>query len=131
MSNEKLNIIAALRKATHALKTLSEKDFKTEERKAFALAAFHECNQAEFFNPEFGDYFAWTEDEDFGGSDVATACNTIEDFDPYMVVQLTRVVRLPDVYVTQLADGTYETFDTEEEADARATAAEEAAASEK
>lgn len=127
-NNEKLNIVAALRVANEALKTLSEKDFTTEERKAFALQAFHQTNQPEFYNPEFGDYFAWTEDEDFGGSDVGTAIGTIDmqDFD---IVELTRVTRLPNVYAVALPNGEYETFDSEEEAEARANAAEEAAKS--
>lgn len=127
---EKLNIIAALRKAVEALKTLSEKDYSTEERKAYALRAFHEANQVEFFDPAFGDYFAWTEDEDYGGSDLETACDAI-DMEAYNLVQLTRVVRLPDVFVIALPGDNntidYEVFDTEDEAEARATAAEEAA----
>lgn len=127
--SEKLNVIAALRKAVEALKELSEKDFVTAERKAFALRAFHEANQKEFFDPNFGDYFAWTDDEEFGGSDIDSACDMIE-MEPYNLVQLTRVVRLPDVFVICVPDGDsikYEVYDTEDEADAAATAAEEAA----
>lgn len=123
------NIIAALRNAVEALKTLSEKDFATVDRKAFALRAFHECNMPEYFDPNFGDYFAWTDDEEYGGSDIETACDMIE-MEAYNLVQLTRVVRLPDVFVVALPDGEaikYEVYDSEDEADKRATAVEEAA----
>ena len=127
---EKLGIIHALRKAVDALKELSEKEYTTADRKAFALRAFHEVNQPEFFDPAYGDYFAWTEDAEYGGSDIESAADQIE-LEDYQLVQLTRVVHVPDVFVVAIpnaeGDIEYEVFDTEEEAEARANAAEEAA----
>jgi hypothetical protein len=124
------NIIVALRKAVEALHVLSEKDFATADRKAYALRAYHEANNAAYFDPSFGDYFAWSEDSDYGGSDIESACDQIE-IEEYQIVQLTRVAALPDIFVVAIPDKDgnieYETYDTEKEADDRATAAEEAA----
>lgn len=128
-TQKEMTIIDALRTAIDALKTLSEKDFKTEERKAFAHKAFETINRAEFFDPAFGSFFSWTEDPDYGGDDIDAACENI-DMENYSIVQLSRVIQLSDVFVVAIPmkqdDDTdmlmLEVYDTEEEADARATA---------
>ena len=127
MTAPTMNLLSALRNAIEALKTLSEKDFATADRKAFALRAFHEANQPEFFDPAYGDYFAWSDDADYSGSDLETACEQIE-IEAGQIVQLTRVASLPDIYVVAIENKEgeleLEAYDTEEEADKRANAAE-------
>ena len=129
MTNETQTIIHALQKAVEALKTLSEKDFATADRKAYALRVFHEINQPEYFDPAYGDFFCWADDGDYSGTDIESVCDAIE-IEPYHLVQLQRSITLSDVFVVAIP-GTddsleYEVFSTEAEAEDRANAAEEA-----
>lgn len=124
------DILAALHTAIKALHTITEADFDVAHVKEYAQKIYQEINHAEFFDPAYGTYFAWHEDSDYSGEDLETVCDLVEP-EENQIVQLTRVIQLPDIYVAVVANAEgsieYEAFNTEEEADARITAAEAAA----